>query len=424
MRAMFSDPQGRRIWRALPYIASGALIVTGIFAPLPGALGTIIGLAGATGLNVAGLLPWRQRKKRPVELVCGPGYVDVTQAGSRNQRIEARSIIGASTARSADGVALTLSHDKRDQPMTLELETEAEVERIRHALGIGHGGFGTVGWRTVPAGPMKAAVVGRAIALLLGAIILAVAVGGSADSTLVAGIFLGQFAALGMLLGIIGWFAKAPLPSVLMTADGLRLMTPRGWFTVPYANVLDVEDHGRALVFRVPAPYHSVSVETTAVWAGAGLPAEDRDALLAQIRAAALRARGFGPHKQDVTGRIDVLRRNGESPRDWLVRLDMAGQMLATSPGYRGNTLDTEDLWAILEDPDADAELRAAAVRVLRHSTAPETRTRIDTALAAVRDDTTTRRLRIAIRDDIDEASVELAALDAQTPPLRAMPMR
>jgi hypothetical protein len=102
----------------------------------------------------------------------------------------------------------------------------------------------------------------------------------------------------------------------------------------------------------------------------------------------------------------------------------MAGQLLASGPGYRGNTLDTEDLWAILEDPEAEAELRAAAARVLRHSRQPETRTRIDAAVAAVRDDDAQRRIRIAIAEDLDEASHELGALDAQSPPFRAAQMR
>src|SRR5262249_54758348 len=111
---------------------------------------------------------------------------------------------------------------------------------------------------------------------------------------------------------------------------------------------------------------------------------------------------------------VDVLRRKGETAREWLVRLDMAGQMLASGTGYRGNTLDTEDLWAILEDPEAEAELRAAAARVLRH--APDTRVRIDAAVAAVREESTNRRLRIAIRDDLEAASQELAYLDATEP--------
>ena len=48
----------------------------------------------------------------------------------------------------------------------------------------------------------------------------------------------------------------------------------------------------------------------------------------------------------------------------WLTRLDMQGQMLSAGPGYRGNMLDAEDLWAILEDPEAEAELRTAAARI------------------------------------------------------------
>jgi hypothetical protein len=425
MRAMFSDPQGPRPRRIAPYIASAALLAAAIFAPFTSAVCGWLALAGTAGLNVAGLLPWRQRRRRPVELVCGPGYVDVTRAGIRRQRIDARSIVGASTARTATGVVLTLTHARRTHPMTIEVESEADVERIRHALGIGHSGFGTVAWRATASGTTKAALIGRMLAVTLGSIIVAVAAGGDSDATLVTGVFLGQFAFLGMLLGVIGWFAKPPEPTIVMTAEGLRLLTTRGWFTVPYGNVLDIEDHGRALVFRVPPPYNSVSVETHLAWAEGGLSAADRQAVIDQIRTAALRARGFGRHKEDVTGRVDILRRNGESPRDWLVRLDMAGQMLATAPGYRGNTLDTEDLWALLEDPEADAELRAAAARVLRHRNEPETRTRIDAALAAVRDDVTNRRLRIAVRDDLDEASVELAALDAQVPaPRRAASFR
>jgi hypothetical protein len=64
---------------------------------------------------------------------------------------------------------------------------------------------------------------------------------------------------------------------------------------------------------------------------------------------------------------------------------------------------------------------------VLRHLPRPETRTRIDAAVAAVRDEAVTKKLRIAIRDDVDGASHELATLDAQegvTMPLRAMHMR
>ena len=202
-----------------------------------------------------------------------------------------------------------------------------------------------------------------------------------------------------------------------MAAEGLKLQGRQGWFTVPYDHVQSIEQVRGALRFVVPPPYHFADVDEAGNLLGAGLGPDDRDGLIKQIMSAAARARGLGASKTDVTGRVDVLRRNGEGPRDWLARLDMAGRMLeATSAGYRGHTLDHDDLWNVLEDPEAEADLRAAAARVLRHSSKPDTRQRIDAAVAAVRDESVNRRLRVAIHDDVDAASQELAMLDAQDP--------
>jgi hypothetical protein len=412
MRASFSDPQGPRFWRFAPYIAPLLLILTAIFGPPTGATAGWLALAGIAGAMLAGLVPMRQTRARPVDLVCAPGYVEVKGALTRNQRIRTKSIVGASTCRTRRGVSLALAHAGRTQPMTIEVESEADAERIRRALAIGHGGFGTLAWRTTPGGTAKAAFVGRWMALGLGAAIALLAATAGEEAATAFGLILGQFAFIGAILGVVGWFARPPAPTVVMAADGLRVFTSRGWFNLPYANVLDVEIQSGKLVFRVPPPYHTVSVDAAGAWGTAAPGRDDLEALVAQIRSASLRARGLGPQKQDVTGRLDTLRRNGESARDWLVRLDMAGQLLSTAPGYRGNTLDTEDLWAILEDPEAEAELRAAAARILRHSPQPDTRTRIDAAVAAIRDDATHRRLRIAIADDLDEASIELTTLD------------
>jgi hypothetical protein len=412
MRASFSDPQGPRFWRFAPYIAPLLLILIAMFGPPTGATAGWLALAGIAGAMLAGLVPVRQTRSRPVDLTCGPGYVEIKGALTRNQRIRTKSIVGASTCRTARGVSLALAHTGRTQPITIEVRSEADAERIRRALAIGHGGFGAVAWRTTPGATAKAAFVGRWMALGLGATIALLAATAGDEAAAAFGLILGQFAFIGGILGVVGWFAKPASPTVVMAADGLRLFTARGWFNLPYANVLDVELQSGQLVFRVPPPYHTVSVDASRAWGTAAPGKEDLEALVAQIRSAALRARGLGPQKQDVTGRLDTLRRNGESARDWLVRLDMAGQLLSTAPGYRGNTLDTEDLWAILEDPEAEAELRAAAARILRHSPQPDTRTRIDAAVAAVRDDATHRRLRIAIAEDLDEASVELTSLD------------
>jgi hypothetical protein len=382
--------------------------------PFASATSVLLGVASVMSIQVAAMLPLRQTKRRPAELACGAGFVEVRSAGTRNQRIVAKDIVGATTARDGDKVLLTLAHLKRDQPITFEVESEAQAEELRRALGIGHSGFGMVGWKSHATGNARSALIGRLLSTLLGLFVVAVALGGSPEAALGVGLVASNIIFVGLVLSLVGFFSKASEPSIVMTADGLRLFTPRGWFNLPYASVSDVEDRKRALVFKVPAPFFEVGVETSGPLFG-GMSPEDRRGLMAQVRSAAYRARGYGPQKDDVTGRIDQLRRSGESPRDWLARLDMAGRMLGAGPGYRGHSLDTEDLWAVLEDPDADGELRAAAARVLRHAPLPNARQRIDAALATVRDEATVKRLRIAIDDDLEGATQELAVLDAET---------
>jgi hypothetical protein len=416
MHGELSDPQGPKKWRMLPYALPVLMLLFAIFGPLGTTAAVLTGIASFGVWNLLGLLPWRQGRARRATLECGPGYVEIKKAGSRNQRIRAKSIEGATTARTAEGVFLTLQHKDRDQPVTILVQNEAEAEKIRHALGIGHGGFGAITWRTVADNTMRAAFVGRILAVLMATITVTLGIAASGEAALIAGLFLGQFGVIGAILGLVALLGRSSEPSLIMAPEGLRLRTARGWFALPYDAVQQLYLHNRGYVFIVPPPYGQVSVERSNALLG-GLGARDREVLLAQVNAATARAHGLGPKKNDVTGRVDQLRRNGASVRDWLVRLDMAGQMLQAGPGYRGITLDTEDLWAILEDPEAEAELRTAAARILRHAPQPEARARIDAAVAAVRDDTTNRRLRIAIKDDVENASQELVYLDAADPP-------
>lgn len=412
MQVGFTDPQGPKRWRVLPYAAAVLSFVLGAFAPFgPGLSAGLVLLAFAL-VNAAGLFRFRQQTPRNVELVLGPGFVEIKRAGTRNQKIRAKDITGGTTARTKNGFVFSLQLKNRDQPVTLELGSEADLLRLRHALGVGHSGFGTVAWTTQIDSNARTAAVGRTMgAFGFGMMALLQAVA-DRDTAIGLSVMIGMFAGIGMLLGLVGLVSRASDPTVVMAWDGLKLKSMRGWFALPYGMLAHLEDHRRGLIFHLPPPHPPVGVEKSLPLVG-GLSAADRATLIAQITSAAQRARGLGPQKDDVRGRIDQLRRNGESPRDWLTRLDMAGQMLATGSGYRGNTLDADDLWAILEDPEAEPELRAAAARVLRHSPRPETRVRIDAAVAAVRDENTNKRLRIAVRDDLDGASQELAFLDA-----------
>jgi hypothetical protein len=417
MRVAFSDPQGPRLWRMAPYGGPLALFLFACAGPVDGVPAVLIAVMAVALFHLVGMIPFRQGRARSSELVTGPGFIEIKKAGTRSQRIDAKSIVGGTTARTKNGILFTLSHAKRDQPIILEVENDAEADRVRHALGIGHGGFGTVGWRTTPGTSAKTGFWGRLITFVIGALIVAMGAFVSEEAAGLTGLFTAQFALLAVILSLVGYFGAKVPPSVLMAAEGLKIQTKQGWFTVPYDHVQNIEPVKGALRFTVPPPYHFVDVEAAGTLMGGGLGPDDRDGLIKQIMSAAARARGLGASKTDVSGRVDVLRRNGESPRNWLARLDMAGRMLeSTAAGYRGHTLDHEDLWAVLEDPEGDAELRAPAARVLRHSQKPETRQRIDAAVAAVRDESVNRRMRIAIRDDVDNASQELAVLDAQDP--------
>jgi hypothetical protein len=417
MRVAFSDPQGPNLWRMAPYGGPIALFLFACFGPFSGVPAVLLAVMAVALFHLVGVMPLRQGRVRSTELVTGPGFIEIKKAGTRTQRIDAKSIVGGTTARTKTGILFTLSHAKRDQPIALEVENDADADRIRHALGIGHGGFGSVGWRTTPSSSAKTGFWGRMITFLIGMSIVGLGFFVSHEAAGIGALLSGHFALIAMILSLVGWFGRANPPSVVMAAEGLKVQTKTGWFTVPYDHVQNIEEVKGALRFTVPPPYHFVDVEASGNLIGTGLGPDDRDGLIKQILSAAARARGLGASKTDVTGRVDALRRNGETPRDWLARLDMAGRMLeTTAAGYRGHTLDHEDLWAILEDPEAEAELRAAAARVLRHSQKPETRPRIDAAVAAVRDESVNRRLRIAIRDDVDNASQELALLDVQDP--------
>ena len=400
------------MWRQLAYGVPLALIASA-WMHAWGSFSLTASLIGLACLNIAGLLRLRQSSAHASEIFCGPGSIRIRNAGSRSQTVRAQDVTGASTARTDKGFLLSVGHARRDEPISIEVETEEDIAKLRHALGVGHGGFGRLEWRTAPSNVARAGAVGRAVAIGGVGIGLLAGLMGPDIATLV-GIACFPAAFLGFLLGLVGMISPPPPPSLALTPDGVGMETENGWILLPYDRIVLVESDKNALTFAISEPCQSVRVKVSSPWAGHGLGAHARRGVLAQLRAAAGRARGLGPAKVDATGRVETLHRRGESARDWLVRLDLAGRMLIEGGGYRGQVLDRADLWAILEDPEAQAELRAAAARILRHLPRPEARVRIASTLAAVRDEETSLQLRIAIGDDIEHASQELAMLDAR----------
>jgi len=70
---------------------------------------------------------------------------------------------------------------------------------------------------------------------------------------------------------------------------------------------------------------------------------------------------------------------------------------------YRALSAEPPELWALLEDPEAPADVRAAAARVLHRVDKDALRVRVVEVLATVRDEDTRTRIADSISSDDDE---------------------
>ncbi len=414
MQATFSDPQGPRWIRALLQVPAAVLLALALFGGFAGSYTwTLLALSVIASSTMA-LLSVRQSAPIPARLELGPGRVKVHGTRFRSPVIHAKEVTGASTARTEGGFALSLARAWRDAPTTIVVPTEADVDRLRLALGIGHCGHGALAWWTTATAAQKSAQNGRLVSVVATVLVLAAfAFGG--DGGILVKILASMFAffaiPIGLLLSAVG-AQRTTYPNIEMLPTGIRLIGVRGPFLLPYAYYDGFVHEGGLLVFKVPEPWRTVEVPVGRSHGGSGLGDADLAILRAQLDGAALRARGFGRTKEEVAGRVETLRRGREATRDWLARLDVIGQTLATGPGYRGQSLDAEDLWLVLEDPDADADLRTAAARVLRHVEDAKARVRIHAAAAAIRDELVHDRVRIAAVEPLDEAATSLDELE------------
>jgi hypothetical protein len=376
VRARIVDPVGPRWWRALPYLTSSFFLLAACFAP-----------SGATALLGIGftaffLAPWLsgRRAARDVELLLGPGHIDVRGAGLLSQRIEARSIEGASTARLQRGVGLAIARSGRDRAVSFVLENDADAHAVRDALGIGHHGFGELPWVLGPSGTEKIDALARLFAWP------------SACASVAAFAFRLTWlfplllpAAAATLIVLLSFVIRSVKPHLFLRADGVHGYFP-GWQHFGYASIADARVEGDALklVFHGRAEPVWVRLGRTA-FTTRGVSADELAQLTGQLLSAAQRAQGGAPEKELPATRIDLLARGRDSREAWLARLDATAATFAASGGYRGAELVEEDLWATLKDPEAPAELRAGAARVLVRVAPERGRAEVASVLAAVR---------------------------------------
>lgn len=411
MRARVCAPRSRTLRRAAA-ATMFAMLLLAAFVPAADWLRMVVASAALLGGGLA-MTVRRDRAFRTAEVACRPGAVELRFQDGQRTVVEARSLRGATTARTEAGVLLTLATSLREAPpITLELESEKDAEEVRRALGIGHGGFGTVSFYGKASSNARAGRRGWQLAALLGA-------GGLLSTLLASPVLFGVLAGIGLplvlLLITVGAIPGAAHPTIVMAPDGLRIRSiggNLGFF--PYAAIRGVSQQAEAIWFAVPPPHGAVATPAMKPVAEGGLSSDERAIMLAQIQAASERALGRGPSKEDIRGRVESLRRRGEPLVVWLARLDTMGRALAARAGYRSLDVDQEALWSILEDPEAEVELRVAAARVLRHVRDADAAARIETALAATHGELETRRMRVAICDDLEAAGEDLALLEAE----------
>jgi hypothetical protein len=411
MRAKVFDPVGPSPFRLLPWFLSPVAFLLACLLPVGDLATSLLFIASGGLFCLTPFVPLRM-KPRQAQLEFHPGYVAVKNAGRMNQKIRAKDILGATTALVPEGVLLTLNHKKRKNvPIQIVVKSLDEVKTVRDALGIGHDGFGTVFFSTDSRTGQMADGVMRGAALLgfLGAAVTRIT--DSGDGYI-------AFIVLAIIAAVVGLLARASgsssvAPYIAMRADGVHVFGQQGWRVIPYAAIAGISERADGIAIQLHPPYPPVFVKAKPTqFMYQGLSAEERSLAVAQMLSASQRAHGGAAPKPEVTTRVDILKRNGEAPRAWLARLDVAAQTVGNQ-SYRGGTLDEGDLWTILEDPDADVEMRAASARILKDRS-PDARVRVDTIIGAVRQDTAQKRIRIALTDDLETAGREMELLEQE----------
>jgi hypothetical protein len=359
----------------------------------------------------------RRLGPRSVEVRLGEG--EITLAGRWiRRRVRAREIAAIHVARGAEGTSLALAR-KKGPPLFLELADERSAEAVASALRTAEtagdlrvparagGMFGELGF---PRGisPRDAIEALLRIAGAAAWIALYVSLGeGPKEARFGIAAGIAMYAALALRA------ARPFLRPKLAVVGGAIHVGKRAVVAAERVASARVTRAGVAIALAAEgdAPARSIRV---------GLPgctAAEREHVAAHLVAAARAAAGGEEHLPEAAASIASLRRGeGESARAWLTRLDDLGKGRDADP-YRRAPLDRAELWAAAGDEAAPQDLRAAAARVLLRIDPGEARERVR-AIGKQAPPDARRRLRIALRDDLDGAA---EAYEALPPPFRAL---
>ncbi len=370
---------------------------------------------GLALLLVGPLLLGRHAPRR-ARLVTGAGRVTVAGAGVLSQVIAARDVIGTASSVLADGrEVLALQRVGRDAPTLLGLDNAADAKRVRDALGIGARTSGALRWAVAARTIDHAKTLSRALGTLAAAMLAYAAFDGQ-DPTAFHGWPLAYLVIVLPLASIATMRtarAHDAARCIWLTETDVRLEDGRGgWTAVPYASIRTVRVKDGWLVLSRDLE-RDITTKLEIVRHGRrGLSAAELEFLVAALETAAEAARAPMHATHDVGAAAPLARAEGEPVRSWLARLESMAMQISRGSTYRDLAFAESDLWATLEDHDAEPELRAACARVLSRVTKASDLARIDAVVAAVRDDDAKLRIRVALEPDMDRAVAELEELD------------
>ncbi len=391
-----TTPASALVFDAAPPIGPAAvlgptLVIAGILFGLASThTSVVLLLMGVMATLVHGLRP--RRRPRKTRVFCNLGGLAVAGVG----KIRARDIVGATTARFGDHVSLMLAHKKRKSPIILELDSETALLAICKSLGIGHHGFGSVEV------PVKATGVDSlrhaSYAATLAAIVCAIATRHDSQDGFASLALMMLFAAIVLALANV----VTPQPKIRMTSNGVFLPTREGVAFAPFNAIENIDILPHAIVTSVRTDAKMPVLWQVDVsrswWRRQGSTQAELEHLVAQIRAAVDRAHGkFLPKTEPENALAKLRRAAGEPIRAWLARLDT---LTAGAGSYREMSVEQPELWTLLEDPEAEADTRAAAARVLSRSAGSELKVRVANVLATERNERTRARIAASLDDD------------------------
>ncbi|MFO0626363.1 MAG: hypothetical protein U0325_12190 [Polyangiales bacterium] len=183
-------------------------------------------------------------------------------------------------------------------------------------------------------------------------------------------------------------------PELTIGADGITLQRGFQPRFLPYRLLRWIERDGDDLVLLL------VDDQRIRVTPTSRDAARD-DMVVERIRGAAERARAQGGNAA-----LALLDRNGRSVRAWREAL----RALRGAPGYRDAGLGEAELQAVLADPGASAERRIAAAVALASHAPTDDLTRVRVAVDACADPALREAVASALRGDLDDEAMELAA--------------